>query len=54
MRTISVEQYYPPQGKNKIKPFIRLKGDWLREAGIEPGMKVNITIENNQVVIKTC
>lgn len=54
MRTISVEEYYPPNhnsAKRNTKPFIRLKGDWLRAAGITPNMKVNVVITNNQIII---
>ena len=55
MRTLTVEHFYVPTDggrRTRAKPLIRLKGDWMKEAGISPGMKVNIEISSNQIIIK--
>jgi len=37
--------------KKTVYPFIRLKGNWMKEAGINPGMIVNVEILDKQIII---
>lgn len=40
-----------PSKKSRY-PLIRLKGNWMRAAGILPGMVVKVEVSENQIVIK--
>ena len=34
------------------KPFIRMSGKWLEEAGFHIGDKFNVTVKENQLVLE--
>ena len=54
MRVLTVESITKQAGMIKPRrsvPFIRLKGDWLREAGIKAGNKIIVSVTNNQIII---
>lgn len=36
----------------KIKPYIRLSGNWLDEIGFKIGAKFNLTIENKKLIME--
>lgn len=38
--------------RNKLNPKITLTGDWLKNAGFEIGNNIQVTIKNNQLIIK--
>jgi hypothetical protein len=40
-------------GNQKIVPELKLSGAWLEAAGFRAGEKVNIAIQDNQLIITT-
>jgi cell division inhibitor SulA len=40
-------------GKLHVVPFLRLSGEWLRQAGFEKGGRVHITAERRKLTIET-
>jgi hypothetical protein len=55
-RKLKVGSSYRPKqsifGKGSVCPMIRLKGDWLREAGFVEGSNVQVEIENGSITIR--
>ena len=55
-RKLKVGSSYRPKqsifGKGSVCPMIRLKGDWLREAGFPEGSNVQVEIENGSITIR--
>ena len=39
------------QGKKRV-PRINISGQWLKNAGFEIGNNIELTISNNQIIIK--
>lgn len=41
-------------GRNRLTVFpeIRLSGVWLKQAGINPGDSITVSIVNNQIIIQ--
>lgn len=39
-------------GSVKIVPELRVNGNWLAEHGFKPGSQVEITVRQNELVIK--
>jgi hypothetical protein len=55
MRTVTVQPFVIPSRHGKperVKPFIRLMGNWLKCAGFEPWMSVIITVNDGVLTIK--
>lgn len=53
MRKLKVQSVIVPSQRwmpMKIKPLLKLQGDWLREYGFEPGMKVQISNPEKGIV----
>lgn len=51
-RKTSVQSFFTKSTwKRSIKPKITISGDWLTEAGIEPGDKLNIIVENQKLTL---
>jgi len=54
-RMLKVEQL---NRKSRLKsrpnhfPGIRLKGNWMQEAGFLPGMMATVEVSQNQIIIK--
>lgn len=46
--------YYHYTQSNKEVPLIRLQGQWLREFGFNIGEKIEVTLEENKLVINKC
>jgi toxic protein SymE len=38
----------------KDVPWLNVSGVWLEEAGFEVGSAIEITVQNNQLIIKKC
>ncbi|MBL7737439.1 MAG: SymE family type I addiction module toxin [Chitinophagaceae bacterium] len=38
----------------QVVPWLALSGLWLQDAGFKPGDRVEITIDNNLLIIKNC
>lgn len=55
MRMVTVQPFVIPSTTGrptKVKPLIRLMGNWLRCAGFEPWMSVVITVNDGVLTIK--
>ena len=55
MRTVTVQPFVIPSTLHRparIKPLIKLMGNWLRCAGFEPWMSVVITVNDGVLTIK--
>jgi hypothetical protein len=39
------------QREHLAKPFIRLRGRWLSEAGFPPGSRVTVTVEDGRLIL---
>ncbi len=39
-------------GNQKTVPELRVNGNWLAENGFKPGAEVEITVSQNQLIIK--
>lgn len=55
MRTVSVQHHVTPSRNRKpatVKPSIKLLGNWLRDAGFEPGDMATVVINNGVLTIK--
>ena len=51
-RKLTVTAQFRPLKKGfKIVPLIRLAGNWLEDAGLKPGAKVHVTIEDGTITI---
>jgi hypothetical protein len=37
-----------------IVPKLLLKGKWFQSAGFEPGMLVNVIVENGRLIVEAC
>jgi hypothetical protein len=55
MRTVTVQPFVIPSTGNKparIKPLIKLMGNWLKCAGFDPWMSVVIMVNDGVLTIK--
>lgn len=53
MRTLTVSKLFRPLKWNtQFVPFIRLGGNWLTQAGFNPGEKVTVRVENGALIIE--
>lgn len=55
MRTVTVQPFIIPSSGSKparVKPLIKLMGNWLQCAGFEPWMSVVITVNDGVLTIK--
>jgi hypothetical protein len=54
-RTLKVEQLNRKSRQTSRPthyPGIRLKGNWMQEAGFAPGMMATVEVSQNQIIIK--
>jgi hypothetical protein len=55
MRAVKVQPFIVPSRNSqpaKVKPSIKLLGDWLRFAGFKPGTMATIIINNGVLTIR--
>ncbi|KAF0863511.1 type I addiction module toxin, SymE family [Pseudomonas sp. LD120] len=48
--------FYPPLGdaenpQHRLVPWLRLRGHWLQQAGLEVNQKIRIEVSKNRLVI---
>ena len=49
-RVLTVSSLY--DDKDRVKPFIRLSGYWLRDAGFETNSKIKVTIADGKLIVE--
>ena len=47
----TADAYLLRRGRATSRPAIRLRGQWLAQAGFEAGQKVTVHVEDGQIVI---
>ncbi|MFW5687511.1 MAG: SymE family type I addiction module toxin [Bacteroidota bacterium] len=56
MRKIKIQEFVIParypNNKLKVKPVLKLQGDWLQELGFSPGDYVNIVASGGRLIIE--
>ncbi|MCC6311581.1 MAG: type I toxin-antitoxin system SymE family toxin [Trueperaceae bacterium] len=50
-RTLTVSALHGRDGRTVV-PWLRLSGQWLRQAGFEPGAKYVVTVERGRLVLE--
>ena len=52
MKTLTVSTLFRPlRWETQLVPFLRMSGKWLNAAGFTPGKKVNVRIENGELIL---
>ncbi len=50
--TRNLKVYYAYRSGNFHNPLISLSGKWLEDAGFAVGVKINVTVKDNMLVIE--
>ena len=53
MKTLTVSRLFRPlRWKSQFVPFIRISGNWLAQAGFNPGTYVTVRVEGGALIIE--